>query len=626
PFWLKLRLNSLHRRAPASARCPVERAETQERLPRTSMELFSLGGDVERALFVAGCAYLFLGACSLLWWGGLSAWSGGPGQWLLQRMVVPLRRARGTLEPGWDEGVNSDVQHAAQELQRRKVALTKALLPYAHCAGVVVIAAMWWGGTLPTSFAQNCSALVNAILVMFLYVFPTVLTRDSADWVYSAMMAVLSATVWPIAVSADTILVHASGTWVIALGFSIGFLKPWLNAIWIFVINMILCLSFAANERNSDGCARADPLRGSLQLLTLSVVIVLCLFAVDKLLHQMTQLELEVQSSRNELAAAQSVLRSVCDVVVEVDDALRLRKDSPELRNLLFLNQRRSLRQEDLRSFLASAEDCAKFDEQMRVATAAGQPSGEPPRLSVAFHVSLKDSARITLEVEVFVVRFLNRENQQSHLVGIREQQSTERTAELLKSKGRMGPLFMSGMLCEGADERGDADELVRSSSSSSAGALEDSKVSAWVDLLSPGWKMTNVTDALQTHMRLTEEEVDFLHIVKHDQRERLIDFAQTVHFHRQDRASPATFGEPIFLRSAYMRRLNLCLCASLELDWCPDPSSTPQDMKEVVRMSLGDISWRSDSRRGPRTRGEPRRSPGVVEPSLRPDAPTRLL
>ncbi|CAK0832721.1 unnamed protein product [Prorocentrum cordatum] len=591
------------------------------------MELFSPGGDVERVLFVAGCAYLFLSVCLLLWWDGLSAWSSGPGQWLLQRMVVPLRRARGTLEPGWHEGVNSDVQHAAQELQRRKIALTKALLPYANCAGVVVIAAMWWGGTLPMSFAQSSSALVNAIIVMFMYVFPTVLNRGSADWIYSVMMAVLSATVWPIAVSADTILVHANGTWVIALGFSIGFLKPWLNAIWISVINVMACLSLAGGGRNGDGCARADPLRGSLQLSTISVVTVLCLFAVDKLLHQMMQLELEARSSRNELAAAQSVLRSVCDVVGVVDDALRLREDSPALRNLLFLDQRRSLRHEDLRSFLASAEDCAKFDEQMRVATAAGQPSGESPRLSVAFHVSLKDSAGITLEVEVFVVPFLNRENQQSHLVGIREQQSTERTAEPLRSNGRMGPLFMSDMLCEGADERGVADELVRSSSSSSAVALEDSKVSAWVDLLSPNWKMTSVTDAFQTYMRLTEEEVDFLNLVKHDQQERLIDFAQTVTFQQQDRASPATFGEPIFFRSAYMRRLNLCLCASLELDWCPDPSPTSQDMKEVIRMSLGDISWRNHgSRRGPRARGGLRQKSGVLRPSPRPDAPTRLL
>eukprot|EP00959_Pyramimonas_sp_CCMP1952_P317192 6638780-Pyramimonas_sp.AAC.1 len=68
-------------------------------------------------------------------------------------------------------------------------------------------------------------------------------------------------------------------------------------------------------------------------------------------------------------------------------------------------------------------------------------------------------------------------------------------------------------MLCEGADERGVADELVRSSSSSSAVALEDSKVSAWVDLLSPGWKMTSVTDAFQTQMRLRKEEVDFLYL-----------------------------------------------------------------------------------------------------------------
>jgi len=351
-----------------------------------------------------------------------------------------------------------------------------------------------------------------------------------------------------------------------------------------------------------------------------------CMYAFERLLYQLTRLELEAQSSRNELAAAQSVLRSVCDVVVVVDDALRLREDSPELRNMLFLNRRRSLRQEDVRSFLASAEDRAKFDEQAAAATAAGQPVGEPPRLSVAFHVSMKDSAGIILEVEVFVVGFL-KENQQMHLVGIREQQSGERAAELLRPEGEAGPLLTIGL------PRDEGDERVRSSSSlssasSSAGTLEDANVSACVDTLSPAWKIDSVTGAFQTHMRLSEEDDGFLTLVKISQRKRLISFVHCAYFQHEDRIAPATatLGDPILLRSAYMRRLNHCLCASLELDWCPDPSPTSQDTTEVVRVSLGDISWRSGRRRGSRARGEPRRSPGVLRPSPRLDAPTHSL
>jgi len=349
-----------------------------------------------------------------------------------------------------------------------------------------------------------------------------------------------------------------------------------------------------------------------------------CMYAFERLLYQLTRLELEAQSSRNELAAAQSVLRSVCDVVVVVDDALRLREDSPELRNMLFLNRRRSLRQEDVRSFLASAEDRAKFDEQAAAATAAGQPVGEPPRLSVAFHVSMKDSAGIILEVEVFVVGFL-KENQQMHLVGIREQQSGERAAELLRPEGEAGPLLTIGL------PRDEGDERVRSSSSlssasSSAGTLEDATVSACVDVLSPAWKFESVTSALQTCMRLSEEEDGFLPLVKDSQRGRLIPFVQSAYIERKNGIAPATLGERIWLRSAYLRRMNLCLSASLQLDWCPSTCPLSQGKKMLVRMSLVEISWVSSSRCKPRAMGKPHRTHRVLRPSPHPDATLRFL
>ncbi|CAK0809457.1 unnamed protein product [Prorocentrum cordatum] len=543
------------------------------------MHPLSPGDDVKRALFVAGCVYLLLGACVLL---------SSLAQELLQRMVVPLRQARGPLETDWkDEGMNSDAQQAAQEFQRTKLSLIKPLLPIAHFASMICVAAMWWGGTLPTSFLQNCSALANATIWMAIWKFPSALTPGSANWIYSAMMAILSATVWPIAVSADAVMMYAGATWVVALGLSIAFLNPWLNAVWIFVINAMCCLSLVVGQRGSGQCASADPLRGSLQLSTISVVTVLCIFVFDRLLYQLTRLELEAQSSRNELGATQSVLRSICDVVVVVDHALQLREDSPGLRNMLLLNQRQSVRQEDVRSFLASAEDRAKFDEQMAAATVAGQPVSKPPRLSVAFHVSMK-------------------ENQQFYLVGIREQQSGERAAELPRYEGKAGPLLPNGLPYDEGDERVRSSSSL-SSGSSSARTLEDANVSACVDLLSPAWKIDCVTSAFQTHMRLSEEDDGFLTLVNISQRKRLISFVQSAYFQHEDRVAPATatLGDPILLRSAYMRRRNLCLCASLELDWCPSPCPLSQGNQILVRMTLVEISWVSSRRYGPRAMGD---------------------
>jgi hypothetical protein len=551
-------------------------------------------------------------------------------------LAVPLRRVQRNLEPSFDdEGVDLFAQQAAEEVRKRKLTQFRLCLPYSNFLSMFVIASLWFGGTLPTTFAQNCSSLVNATVVMITWIAPSIVTRGSADWIYSVVMAGMSVTMCPIAISGDTVFNYAIGTWVCTLGISFVHLKPWLNAMWIFIIDACACLTLVVGKRSLGQCSTAQPFREAVQLSAISVVSAVCLVMVDRLLQQLTRLELEAHSSRNELAAAQSVLRSVCDVVVEVDDALRLREDSPELRDMLFLSQHRSLRQEDMRGFLASAEDSAKFCERVRGAAEMGPPGGG--QLSVAFHVHMKDSAGITLEAEVFVVRFVNREGLDAYLLGIREQDDTYPAPGLRGSapRGRRGscrrgprraPSPCARELDEGglslgvAAEGADAQRLARScsscssssnaSSSTSAGSLQDAKMSVWVDLLIEDWAIVGVTDLLQMCLRLSEEkrEADLLPLVRNDQQERLIAFVQDVHFNRQDRVS-VTFEEPVFFRTAHMRRLNLCVCATLVLDWETALCPTPQP-KEVIRISFGETTWFNGSWRERRVRSEPHGTP----------------
>jgi len=577
-----------------------------------NVRVLHIAEDAERVLFGAGCAYLLLGVCAALGAVRRAALSSGPPQGL----AVLLRRARGAPEPGNESG-GSDA--ACQELEKKKLKLAKQILGHANFGGMVCIAAHWSG--LPTSFLQRGCSLANSALLLVLWVAPSVVTQKSIDWIYSAMMASLTFAVSPLAVYADTVLIYSNATWIAAVGFSLMNLKPWLNACWIFAMSAMACFSLAVGELHSDECGSTNHFRLALQLLTMSVVTVLCLVVVDTLLHQLTQLELDAASSRNELAAAQSVLRSVCDVVVEVDDMLRLRMDSPELRNMLFLNQNRSLQHEDVRNFLASAEDGAKFHEHT---TSTGQPGGEQPRLSVAFHVSMRDSAWITLEVEVFVVRFSNREGQDSYLVGIREQSDSELRGGSCQREPRrgLGPAALAPTITRGVPKREAAEQgaearLARSVSSSSVGSssyevLQGAELSAWVDLMSPEWQIVGVTDALKQCIGLAEEEVDFLPLVSGGQREKLISFVQDLHFHNPGGDAPTTFEEPLHFRTLHMHRLNLRMRASLGLDWLPAPSQTPE-ASHVIRMSLGEVSWLSGGRRSSRGRRAPRRSPGAL-------------
>jgi len=585
------------------------------------MEVFSPGEDIDVALFAAGCTYLLLGACVALWRGSRFASSGALVKGLLQHVVVPLRQARGKLQQGGEhKDMNSVVQQADGEFHRRKLEHTIKGLPLAQCIGMIIILALWFGGTVPTSFAQNFSSLAMATMVMVIWIAPSLVTARSADWLYSFMMAFSSVNMSPIAVPADAVLSYALGTWVVSLTISYLHLKPWLNAFWIAIINAMACLTLAVGQRSGGPCANSHTFRVAAQLSVISFVSVLCLIFVDWLLKQLTRLELEAQSSRSALAAAQSVLRSVCDVVVVVDDELRLEEDSAELRNMLLLNQTRQLQQEDLRGFLASAEDCAKFSEQVRNATSSGQNGGEPSHLSIAFHVSMKDSAGITLEVEVFVVQFLSRAGKDAYLVGIREQSDSFAPSELRRSQGGPGSFGREPRRCSsphapapsftsGAPwHQGDA----ASSSSSSSELLMEDKTSAWIDLLSDEWSIVDATDTFKMCMGLAEDELELLPLVRSDQRERLIDFAQTAHFDSTDHAAPAILHEPIFLRTAHMRRLKLCVCATLHLDWLRPPCPT-QQAAEVLRISLEDIKCLRGKRWGKARRAETRDWPQLV-------------
>merc|ERR1739848_277274 len=100
----------------------------------------------------------------------------------------------------------------------------------------------------------------------------------------------------------------------------------------------------------------------------LSTMLSCIVFIFGEVISQRTRLELQVQVSKNELEAATSVLQSVCDVVIEVDNEFCLQEHSALLSDLLMLNPQRRLEGECLTDLLHSDGDQTKFLQQMRLA------------------------------------------------------------------------------------------------------------------------------------------------------------------------------------------------------------------------------------------------------------------
>ncbi|CAK0819389.1 unnamed protein product [Prorocentrum cordatum] len=87
---------------------------------------------------------------------------------------------------------------------------------------------------------------------------------------------------------------------------------------------------------------------------------------------------------------------------------------------MLFLNPQRSLKQEDIRSFLVSESDNRKFTEQMGQLLL--QDCGkEHSDLSKTFQVMMKDSTGIPVNVHVFAVSYFSQGGLSAFKVGVLE-------------------------------------------------------------------------------------------------------------------------------------------------------------------------------------------------------------
>ncbi|CAK0830577.1 unnamed protein product [Prorocentrum cordatum] len=369
---------------------------------------------------------------------------------------------------------------------------------------------------------RTCASLWGFCIVLFLWAFPQSLTLRTLDLWFSFMMALVVLWVSPLAsgVEASSSLLPFGATLVLCL-FSMNFR---LNVTCLWSVSLSICSTIYFGTESFVEEFLPDRTQRVTQVLVANCIFSILLTIVHQSVYLVVQYDMEANISRNELKAARSVLRGVCDAVVELDSDFRLQDGSSELVGMLLLNPLRPILGEDFRQFLASRHNREKFSEQISkvllpIEDSVGLSPEDSVGLSAAFHVSMKDSSSVTLEVEMFCVRFVNREGQTAHFIGIREFTDTapmlrgsvsERTRRDERASGPQSSCTALVRLpAAPADSTAEASGQASTDVSPEASSLDEkwedlgaeAEPVAWVDLLTPTYEVRLETFAFTKYV-----------------------------------------------------------------------------------------------------------------------------
>lgn len=503
---------------------------------------------------------------------------------------------------------------AAKELEKRKLQRARWLIPWGqvaafmHMASVVLRTAM----TLDSRFAASKGAelldprfasisviqdfVVSAVtlLVSLMWAMPSLISLKTLDKWYSVLMAGLVIWISPLSIRSDLVMEYASGVWTIGLCFCLFNLNFHLNALWLVLLTVMASVTILFGERSSGAPNNRQPIHEMVALMVNSVMVGMALHGMNNFVSEMVRLELAASVTRNELGAARSVLRGVCDVVVHLDSDFRLQGESPTLSDMLLLNPLRSIAGEDIRSFLHQEQDQEKFTEQM-TRTMLGEC--DEAGLCAAFNIRMRDGAGIPLAVEAFGVRFVDPEGRQMFFVGIREftdtAPMTREGEEALRSHGLGGP---SGVR-EGDGQRPDGrrqsfepdwldwppERMVpalpecghevpesdsdRSDTTSTCGEGAEALIAVWFDCLSPTYRVANVSTGFQASIGFCgRDDGHLLQWIPTDKREPFIQWVQTMRF-----GMPGVEAAPVYtglrICPTFLRRCNMAVVVKARLD-----------------------------------------------------------
>jgi len=126
--------------------------------------------------------------------------------------------------------------------------------------------------------------------------------------------------------------------------------------------------------------------------------------------------EMQMLTAQSERNAADSILQGICDVVVILDQELKVTHGAESVATMLMMSPLK-IQGQSVLSLIPTEEDRERFAEMVR-----GSRSSAIPGPCTAFNTSLKDSGAISFNVEALCVKYLQADGgDESFLIGFRE-------------------------------------------------------------------------------------------------------------------------------------------------------------------------------------------------------------
>jgi len=263
------------------------------------------------------------------------------------------------------------------------------------------------------SVMSDLSYLASLVLATVGDVFPSVICPDTLVQCYSLGMALLILS--NIVVQDRVIFVTLAGSCFFG---RILLLWAYTNVRLAVFWNMVhsSAVIFVYCEMLEPASGRSMPL-GAFAGIELGMCTALIFVAVGWNDSLRTELSREIQAKliKSESSALTSLLNMVCDVVIELDEDLRITEHASRLAALLMLGSDQSSRGIELTNYFAHDSDKEAFQTTMRSFSFLDDP------VVGTMNVKMRDALGSLFEVELFFATFEGMDGKMLNVLGMRE-------------------------------------------------------------------------------------------------------------------------------------------------------------------------------------------------------------
>jgi len=328
-----------------------------------------------------------------------------------------VRGAHGWLHAGASSGKDDPVAaHIATYVSvKREADIAKAMLVHTYilCSAVAVIA--WNISTRAPRWmsAGQTWLVVIQLLVSSLLAGGLRLKANAAYGVFMLSLSLFIGFAEPEGNAFEQLLLGEGATVVLRILLSLKYYKPWGVAFWNFVY-------LIASVYACENCIRDSRSKSLFLVYAMWYFVVVILLATWSTNGVKSEARLEAQRAKlhGERSGFRDLMEMVCDVVITLDDKLRLMESASRLSAMVNFRGESSLLGASLQDFMPDEADRQGFEACVSATSgASGDADSTKPRM---LHVKLRDSLGNLMQVELFCATIQTILGT-SHMVGIRE-------------------------------------------------------------------------------------------------------------------------------------------------------------------------------------------------------------